>query len=433
MKSKIGCNPAVAERFQELFNYLRSKALVHKQKDLAKLIGATEANVSRLLSGDDRYTTKSMIARINHASGYPFSEDYLLRGEGTLLQGGVSTSKNFNGMDDIGRRISTLMDYIVGDEHGRNKRFADKVGVTEFVVSNWIRRNPGISVIRRIKEAIPEVSMPWLLSGEGSMLVGSERISPLREAYEFLRSMGIVRTQTDVAVKTGCDKLAVSHALHGTEGYVTSRIVETFNQAFGGLFNEVYLLHGEGTLLSDPKSSVSERELREACEEEPSALGSRTLLQLPVIPAMMEAGIGRGILYDYDREDAQDLEDVYAAYASMPVFLDREASHRYQLFCVRDDSMMDDTCHSLCIGDILLCREVFREDWTHGLIGRYPNVVVVTEEGILLRRITKHDRKLDTISLHSLNRRDEDRTIELKDVKAFFYVERLIERHLSSW
>ena len=372
-----------------------------------------------------------MIARINHASGYPFSEDYLLRGEGTLLQGGVSTSKNFNGMDDIGRRISTLMDYIVGDEHGRNKRFADKVGVTEFVVSNWIRRNPGISVIRRIKEAIPEVSMPWLLSGEGSMLVGSERISPLREAYEFLRSMGIVRTQTDVAVKTGCDKLAVSHALHGTEGYVTSRIVETFNQAFGGLFNEVYLLHGEGTLLSDPKSSVSERELREACEEEPSALGSRTLLQLPVIPAMMEAGIGRGILYD--REDVRDSEDVYAAYASMPVFLDREASHRYQLFCVRDDSMMDDTRDSLCIGDILLCREVFPEDWTHGLIGRYPNVVVVTEEGILLRRLTKHDRKQETIFLHPLNRRDEDRIIALQDVKAFFYVERLIERHLSAW
>ncbi|MCP6134074.1 hypothetical protein NL393_33375, partial [Klebsiella pneumoniae] len=70
---------------------------------------------------------------------------------------------------------------------------------------------------------------------------------------------------------------------------------------------------------------------------------------------------------------------------------------------------------------------------THGLIGRYPNVVVVTEEGVLLRRLTKHDRKQETISLHSLNRRYEDRTIELKDVKAFFYVERLIERHLSSW
>ena len=93
----------------------------------------------------------------------------------------------------------------------------------------------------------------------------------------------------------------------------------------------------------------------------------------------------------------------------------------------------DGTRDSLCIGDILLCREVLREDWMHGLIGRYPNVVVVTEEGVLLRRLTKHDRKQETISLHSLNGGDEDRIIALQDVKAFFYVERLIERHLSQW
>lgn len=294
-------------------------------------------------------------------------------------------------------------------------------------------KTQGISIkmANRIKATFPHYNRSWLLSGEGDMLVEPRSISPLREAYDYLRSMGLIHTQADVAVKIGYHKSAVSQALHGIDGYITCRFVAAFNEAFGGLFNEDYLLRGEGTLLSDTESSISERELREASEEEPSILGSRTLLQLPVIPITLEAGIGRGILYE--RGDAQDLEDVYAAYASMPVFLDREASHRYQLFCVRDDSMMDGTRHSLCIGDILLCREVFREDWTHGLIGRYPNVVVVTEEGILLRRLTKHDRKLETISLHSLNRRDEDRTIALKDVKVFFYVERLIERHLSTW
>ena len=265
------------------------------------------------------------------------------------------------------------------------------------------------------------------------MLVETSSISPLREAYDYLRSMGMIHTQADVAVKIGYHKSAVSQALHGVDGYITSRFVAAFNEAFGGVFNETYLLRGEGTLLSDPESSVSERELSEACEEEPSTLGSRRILLLPVIPARMEAGIGRGILYDYYRVDAQDLEDVYAAYASMPVFLDRETSHRYQLFCVRDDSMMDGTRHSLCIGDILLCREALREDWAHSLIGRYSNVVVVTEEGVLLRRLTKHDRKQETITLHSLNGGDEDHIISLQDVKAFFYVERLIERHLSQW
>ena len=326
-----------------------------------------------------------------------------------------------------------VLDQILSREGMTHASLAKLLGYSSpqllYNISKGITKNISVALSERLLKAFPYYNRGWLLSGEGGMLVGAERISPLREAYEFLRSMGIVHTQTDVAVKTGYHKSAVSQAFHRVDGYVTSRFIETFNEAFGGLFNEVYLLRGEGTLLSDPESSVSERELREACEEEPSTLGSRTLLQLPIIPAMVEAGIGRGILYE--REDVRDSEDVYAAYASMPVFLDREASHRYQLFCVRDDRIMDGTRHSLCIGDILLCREVFREDWTHGLIGRYPNVVVVTEEGILLRRLTKHDRKQETISLHSLNGGDEDRIIALQDVKAFFYVERLMERHLS--
>ena len=294
-------------------------------------------------------------------------------------------------------------------------------------------KTQGISIkmANRIKETFPHYNRSWLLSGEGDMLVDNSCITPLREAYNYLRFCGVVHSQMDIAEALKKDKSAVSKALSGTPRFLTRGFVSSFNAAFGGIFNEAYLLRGEGTLLNDPESSVSERELREACEEEPSTLGSRTLLQLPVIPTTLEAGIGRGILYE--RDDTQDLEDVYAAYASMPVSLDRETSHRYQLFCVRDDSMMDGTRDSLCIGDILLCREVLREDWTHGLIGRYPNVVVVTEEGVLLRRLTKHDRKLETISLHSLNGGDEDRIIVLQDVKAFFYVERLIERYLSQW
>ena len=294
-------------------------------------------------------------------------------------------------------------------------------------------KTQGISIkmANRIKETFPHYNRSWLLSGEGDMLVDNSCITPLREAYNYLRFCGVVHSQMDIAEALKKDKSAVSKALSGTPRFLTRGFVSSFNAAFGGIFNEAYLLRGEGTLLNDPESSVSERELREACEEEPSTLGSRTLLQLPIIPAMMEAGIGRGVLYD--RQDVRGSEDVYAAYASMPVSLDRETSHRYQLFCVRDDSMMDGTRDSLCIGDILLCREVLREDWMHGLIGRYPDVVVVTEEGVLLRRLTKHDRKQETISLHSLNGGDEDRIIALQDVKAFFYVERLIERHLSTW
>ena len=68
MKAEVETNLAVGGRFKEMYHYLQSKALVHRQKDLANLIGATEGNVSRMLKGDPRYTTSSMISRICMAS-----------------------------------------------------------------------------------------------------------------------------------------------------------------------------------------------------------------------------------------------------------------------------------------------------------------------------------------------------------------------------
>ena len=109
-------------------------------------------------------------------------------------------------------------------------------------ISRGITKNISVALSERLLKAFPYYNRGWLLLGEGSMLVDSERVSPLREAYEFLRSIGIVRTQTDVAVKTGYNKSAVSHALHGTEGYVTSRFVAAFNDALleGYLMRHIY-------------------------------------------------------------------------------------------------------------------------------------------------------------------------------------------------
>ena len=85
-------------------------------------------------------------------------------------------------------------------------------------------------------------------------------------------------------------------------------------------------------------------------------------------------------------------------------------------------------------GNIVLCREVYPEDWGYGLINtKYPYVVIVSEEeGILIKRLIKHSRKENTITLHSLNRDYEDVTKSLSDVRAFFYVER-IDRSVQVW
>lgn len=257
---------------------------------------------------------------------------------------------------------------------------------------------------------------------------------PLREAYNYLRSKGIVHTQTNIAEKTKYNKSAVSQALAGVEAYVTSNFVQTFNEAFGGLFNEDYLLRGEGTLLKDqPLDGQAPKPYRAPTEVEAVASGSRTIQRLPIIPIEAQAGIGKGFLYD--RDQSQDPADVCAEYETMEVVLERETSDRYKLFRVKGDSMTDGSLRSICAGDVILCREVYPEDWSFGLINnRYPNVVVVIEEeGVLLKQLTKHDRKNGAISLHSLNSKYEDFTIDLSNVRAFYYVERIIDRSMSQW
>jgi hypothetical protein len=260
-------------------------------------------------------------------------------------------------MDTVASRISALVDYYVGSKHGRNKRFADKVGVTEFVVSNWVKRGAGTSVMMKIKKAFPEISVEWLLSGEGEMIKENDEVSP-KDAHK-------------------------------------------------------------------PHEAPQEVQRR--------PLGSRIVQTLPVIPIEAKAGIGKGFLYD--RDSSQDPDDIYDEFDAMEVFLEREVSDRYKLFRVKGDSMDDDTKRALCDGDIVLCREVYPEDWKHGLINtKYPNVVIVIEEeGILIMQLIKHSKKNETISLHSLNSAYKDLSIDLKKVRAFYYVERLIDRHMSQW
>lgn len=257
-------------------------------------------------------------------------------------------------MDTVASRISAFIDHSVGVEHGRNKRFADKMGVTEFVVSNWVKRGAGTSVIMKIKNAFPEVSVEWLLSGEGEMLKDA------------------------------------------------------------------------------PGDEAPQKPHRTPKEVEVVPPGSRIVQRLPIIPIKAQAGVGKGFLYD--RDESQDPEDVYEEFDTMEVALEREVSDRYKLFRVTGNSMDDDSKRSICDGDVVLCREVYPEDWRYGLINtKYPYVVIVIEEeGVLIKELIKHSRKDNTITLHSLNSNYEDFTKSLSDVRAFFYVER-IDRSVQVW
>ena len=255
-----------------------------------------------------------------------------------------------------------------------------------------------------------------------------------KEAYEYLRSKAIVHKQRDLASLIGSHEGSISRMFRGDDRYITSSMVQRISSASGIKFSEDYILRGEGSLLKDvEQDEAPQKPYRAPHEVESVAQGSRTIQTLPIIPIEAQAGIGKGFLYDKD--PSQDPEDVYDAFDTMEVVLERAVSDRYKLFRVKGDSMDDDSKRSVCEGDIVLCREVYPEDWQYGLINtKYPNVVVVIEEeGILLKQLTKHVKRNGTIHLHSLNSKYEDFAVNLKDVRAFFYVERIIDRSMSQW
>ena len=217
----------------------------------------------------------------------------------------------------------------------------------------------------------------------------------------------------------------------GISPALSNRIIELFPH-----YSRSWLLSGEGKMFVPSEDTTDEAPTslqRASNEVETNTSGSRIILRLPIIPIEAKAGIGKGFLYD--RDSSQDPDDIYDEFDSMEVFLEHEVSDRYKLFRVKGDSMTDGTLSSICAGDVLLCREVFPEDWKLGLTNnRYPNVVIVIEEeGILIKQLIKHSKKKETIFLHSLNSAHKDLTIDLKKVRAFYYVERLIDRHLAQW
>lgn len=72
------------KRFQEAFNLLKSKGLVHTQKDLADAIGKSETDVSSGLKGRGKLPSLKMLLRVADAFPDVISREYMETGEGSV-------------------------------------------------------------------------------------------------------------------------------------------------------------------------------------------------------------------------------------------------------------------------------------------------------------------------------------------------------------
>lgn len=74
------------ERFNKAYNYLRSEGLIAKQEHLAEKMGATRPNVSLALKGNTKVLTDNFLTRFCRAYPGTFNLEWLLSGEGEMLQ-----------------------------------------------------------------------------------------------------------------------------------------------------------------------------------------------------------------------------------------------------------------------------------------------------------------------------------------------------------
>lgn len=77
-----------------------------------------------------------------------------------------------------------------------------------------------------------------------------EREERLNFVFNYLRSKGLIQTQRDLANKMHAGIANISKALKGNKSVLTDRFLRRLNSAFGDIFNEDWLLLGEGEMLS---------------------------------------------------------------------------------------------------------------------------------------------------------------------------------------
>lgn len=125
-------------------------------------------------------------------------------------------------------------------------------------------------------------------------------------------------------------------------------------------------------------------------------------------------------------EFAQLIRENGCERVSFPV----DGRHRgsYYAFRVEGDSMDDGTRHGFQPGDIVLVRELQRDDWAPRLhFGKWPYWVIVWGNCVRLKQIVAQDDAGTTITCHSLNPSPEytDFTLRLTDVNRLFNVIRV--------
>lgn len=190
----------------------------------------------------------------------------------------------------------------------------------------------------------------------------------LQKAYDYLRSRGVVHTVTEFAKMVGKSQGDISTALAAKGRVMTMGLLERVADAFPDYINRDYLLTGVGSI------EVADKSLR------------------PHVQARASAGVIVGISKG---EYAGEMREVVQGIPDYDFTINTEGK-----------SMMP----RIEDGDDLCCRILY--DRLNPPIGKI--CVVSTKDGNAVKVI--QDATEDAITLHSLNPRYKDYTVDINDI-----------------
>lgn len=248
---------------------------------------------------------------------------------------------------------------------------------------------------------------------------------PIRIAFQYLRSKGIVHTQKDVGEMMGVSKENISRAFNGNDDYLTPGFASRFNKTFGGIFNEDYLLGNSNTMLNESNVTITSNDFQSEGDYYTESNNGVKFYELPDGKYRMEVDRVPWCAYGRFANECDTLEQDKDGWGKESFYTDKIVHGRYLAFEVRGDSMDDGTRASFEEGDVVLVRELDRIHWRDGIrFKERPYWVVVFDSSVLIKQIVAQNRETGELTFHSLNNSPEysDFKLNMDQIRALYYV-----------
>lgn len=219
----------------------------------------------------------------------------------------------------------------------------------------------------------------------------NEVLSRIHQSIDYLRSIGIIHKQQDIADAMGMGKSRISEALRGKEGKFTDHFIDSFADTFSEHIHKEWLLTGEGEMKKNFRLNIPGR-LAEQYLKLVGMVVEDNMNRRPHVDAKASAGFIDGL------SDGDYGNDTRPLIPGMP-------DYTFTIIA-KGDSMLP----RIEDGDTLLCRKL--TDRLNPPIGKI--CVLDTKEGFVVKVIERANE--DTITLHSLNPKYRDYDIDQSSI-----------------